>query len=162
MVSKVILLLGSNIGNKVAYLKLAYNEINLKVGKIINASSLYESAAWGETDQASFMNQVLVVETSLVPFKVLEITQAIEQKAGRIARGRWKERELDIDILFYNDEIIDEKFLKIPHPYIHERLFTLVPLIEILPDFIHPSLNKSLATLHADCDKTLIVKKYEV
>lgn len=159
MTYKVVLLLGSNVGNKLAQLKFATKEISLKIGEVVKTSAIYESAAWGEPEQPSFLNQVIILETKLLPFQILEKTQIIEQKAGRIARGKWQMRELDIDILFYGDKIVKEEKLQIPHPYIQERFFTLTPLYEIMPEYIHPTFKKSITDLYEQCDKSLMVKK---
>ena len=162
MTSKVVLLLGSNVGDKIAQLKFAIKEISLKIGIVSAKSAIYESAPWGEEKQPSFLNQVIIVESDLLPFQILEKTQAIEQKAGRIARGKWKMRELDIDILFYEDRVVNQEKLQIPHPYIQKRFFTLAPLFEIMPEFIHPIIKKSISDLYNNCDKSLMVKKYEI
>lgn len=162
MTPKVVFLLGSNVGDKLAQIKFATKEISLKIGAVITTSAIYESAAWGEHEQPSFLNQVIIIETKLQPLQILKKTQIIEQKAGRIARGKWQMRELDIDILFYEDKIVKEAKLQIPHPYIQERFFTLAPLYEIMPEFIHPSFKRSISDLYEQCDRSLMVRKYEI
>jgi 2-amino-4-hydroxy-6-hydroxymethyldihydropteridine diphosphokinase len=160
MSSTAVLLTGSNIGNRTLYLEQAINAIAEKAGKIIATSHIYESAAWGKTDQQDFLNQAIVIETGLSPQALLSTIQEIENEAGRKRTETWGARTLDIDILFYDNLIVDSENLTIPHPYIQERLFTLAPLNEILPELMHPALNKSMAELYAACDKSLNAYPY--
>jgi len=128
------LLLGANLGYPLKQLQLANLEIESRVGQLIKKSSVYESEAWGITDQPIFLNQVLLVNTQLSSDKALKVIMEIEEDLGRIRKIKWGSRLMDIDILYFNTEIVDKKNLKIPHPYIQERNFTLVPLEEIAPD----------------------------
>lgn len=142
------------------YLALQRGEryIENKVGNIISSSSIYETEAWGKQDQEAFLNKVILVETVLKPKEVLETILHIEKLMGRNREGqKWHERIIDIDILFFNDEVINEKDLTIPHPYLHERRFTLVPLAEIADNYIHPVFRKSINTLLSECSDTLKV-----
>jgi len=135
------LLLGSNLGNKKINLSTARDHISKSVGTILRTSSLYQSEAWGITEQPSFLNQVLQIETILNPQQLLKEILNIELKMSRIRNGKWKERIIDIDILYYDDIVIEETSLTVPHPEIPNRKFTLIPLCEIAPEEIHPILN---------------------
>ena len=128
---------------------------------MIKASSLYKTKAWGYENQPDFINQVLIFKSHLKPNELLKICLAIEKKLGRkrIEGVNWQERGIDIDILFYEKEIIDSIDLKIPHPYLHQRNFVLFPLAEIIPDFIHPLLNKTIDELKKSCEDKLKVIK---
>jgi 2-amino-4-hydroxy-6-hydroxymethyldihydropteridine diphosphokinase len=154
------LILGSNIGDSLEILQSAVIAIETEVGDVAAKSDYYFTKAWGNTNQPDFINQVVKVETDLLPKELLEKILLIEKKAGRI-RGevKWQQRTLDIDILFYNDFIIEEPDLIIPHPYIQERNFVLIPLSEIAKDFVHPVLKKTILQLCEDCKDGLEVKK---
>lgn len=134
-------MLGSNLGNKKINLSTARDHISKSVGTILRTSSLYQSEAWGITEQPSFLNQVLQIETILNPQQLLKEILNIELKMSRIRNGKWKERIIDIDILYYDDIVIEETSLTVPHPEIPNRKFTLIPLCEIAPEEIHPILN---------------------
>ncbi len=152
------LILGGNKGDKINNLYQAMLLIEEKVGTIISKSKLYETAAWGNTNQPDFLNQVVFIETALNPPDLLKTTIKIEESLGRV-RGaeKWLERTMDIDILFYNNEVIDTPDLKIPHPYIQERMFVLMPLMDIAPELIHPILQKDIKTLVQFCKDELMV-----
>ncbi|WP_025765039.1 2-amino-4-hydroxy-6-hydroxymethyldihydropteridine diphosphokinase [Dyadobacter tibetensis] len=141
------LLLGSNLGDRQAVLSQASEEIVRAVGTIQKSSSLYETAPWGVTNQPAFLNQVLEVRTTLSPDAVLHSVLEIEQALGRVRFERWGARVIDIDILFFNDLVCHEARLTIPHPRLHERRFTLVPLAEIAPVLVHPLLGKTIQIL---------------
>jgi len=149
----VFLLPGSNIRPRTIYLKKAAELINSSVGLITMASSLYESEPWGFDAPVPFLNQVLCVETTMEPMKVLEKTQAIERKLGRATKsnGMYVSRTLDIDILFFDDRVIDLPELTIPHAQISNRRFTLMPLAEITPQKEHPVLKKTCSQLLDTC-----------
>ncbi|MFD2571597.1 2-amino-4-hydroxy-6-hydroxymethyldihydropteridine diphosphokinase [Spirosoma soli] len=146
------LLLGANLGNRALTLRKTVSLINERIGVVTQQSELYETAPWGVTDQPAFLNQVLVVETTLGPEAVLEQTKAIEQELGRVRLERWGARKIDIDLLYYDQLILQTDTLTIPHPYLHQRRFTLVPLAEVAPNFVHPILQKTNAELLAECD----------
>lgn len=146
-----ILLLGANLGDRRSTLQRAVDLIAEHVGAIAKQSSLYETAPWGVTDQPAYLNQVLTVETILAPEALLLQTQAIEQELGRVRLEKWGARVIDIDILYYDQLIWQTNTLTIPHPYLHGRRFTLVPLAEIAPDFVHPILQKTTLELLEEC-----------
>ena len=146
-INKVFLSLGSNIGDRTQNLSLARSRIFNEVGKIIINSKIYESEPWGFKSQANFLNQVIIIETNLKSKEVLKKILSIEKSLGRIRKGRWKARNIDIDILFYNNEIINLKNLVIPHPLIQNRNFILVPLNQIAKNYIHPGINKTMSQL---------------
>ncbi|SEG55227.1 2-amino-4-hydroxy-6-hydroxymethyldihydropteridine diphosphokinase [Sphingobacterium lactis] len=152
------LLLGANIGNPVQQLQDARAEITDRIGPIIQASSLYESEAWGVEDQPIFLNQVIQVETEHTVQRVLQDIMKIEILLGRIRGQRWGSRIIDIDILYFNSEIVHEEDLQVPHPYIQERNFTLIPLVEIAADYIHPIFKKSNTELLQESTDPLNVK----
>ncbi len=157
--NKVYLLLGSNLGGREKFLSLAEKEIEKQIGKIISASSVYETAAWGKEDQDAFLNKVICVETNLKAEKVLEKILSIEKNLGRTRDKKWEARIIDIDILFFNSEIFKSSNLQIPHPHLHERRFALVPLAEIAPEFVHPVLKKTVKELLNECPDELKVER---
>jgi 2-amino-4-hydroxy-6-hydroxymethyldihydropteridine diphosphokinase len=137
----VYILLGTNLGDKITNLKTATEKISSVCGNIILRSMLYETSPWGITDQPSFLNQVIKIESTFTAEELLDKLLLIEKELGRIRDIKWGERIIDLDILYFNDEIIVKENLKIPHPELHNRKFTLVPLNEIAADYKHPVLN---------------------
>ncbi|MQY78743.1 MAG: 2-amino-4-hydroxy-6-hydroxymethyldihydropteridine diphosphokinase [Bacteroidetes bacterium] len=159
--AEVYLLLGSNMGDRQRFLKEAARLLQEQAGRILERSSIYETEPWGFTSKDIFLNQVLLAETSLNPYELLKVIKAIETKLGRIGKNqRYIPRCIDIDILFYNDEVYFSDDLVIPHPRLHDRMFTLVPLNEIAPDYLHPILKKTIRELVNLCTDKLMVKKY--
>ena len=150
----VVLLFGANLGDRVQTLQRAADLIAERVGPVVRLSELYETAPWGVADQPTYLNQVLAVETELKPEEVLARTQAIEQELGRVRLEKWGARIIDIDMLYYDQLILQTDTLTIPHPYLHQRRFTLVPLAEIAPDFVHPVLQKTTMELLMECADT--------
>ena len=157
--NKVYFLLGSNLSNRFSLLNQARMLISEKIGTIGLASGIYESAPWGFKAETAFLNQTILVETHLEPLNILEVINKIENQLGRIRRSAsYESRTIDIDILFYNDENINLPHLVIPHNQLHNRKFTLVPLIEIAANFVHPIFNKSIEELLRDCEDQSEVK----
>jgi len=152
------LLLGSNEGDRFSWLGNALQLIGEQCGQVSAISSIYQTAAWGLENQAAFLNQVLKIETSLSPEQLLAATLGIEISLGRHRQIKWGPRIIDIDILFYDNAVINEPGLIIPHPMLHRRRFTLVPLAEIAPSLIHPVLNKTITELLSDCEDKLDVE----
>lgn len=156
---RIFLGLGSNKGDKKAHINKAINDIETKIGKTTQRSSLYKTAAWGKTDQSYFINQVIEIRTEIAPIDLLDTVLSIERKQGRVRKEKWGARSIDIDILFYDRAIVELPRLVIPHPFISERRFVLTPMHELAPDFQHPVLERSIAELLADCPDTLPVEK---
>ncbi len=157
--NKVVLLIGSNIGDRLSYLEKAETEITVELGRIVRQSSIYETASWGNTSQENFLNRVLIIESTLAANEMMKKIISIEEKMGRRRTAKWEPRIIDIDILFFNNEIISKEDLIIPHPHLHERKFTLIPLTELIPDYLHPVLKKSVAELLSGLNDPLEVKK---
>ena len=156
------LLTGSNIGRRREMLRKAEELIEERIGQVLKKSALYETAPWGNTAQDYFLNQVLVCQTSLSASEVLESILEIEKLLGRVRKEKWGPRTIDIDILYFGNEIIDHELLRVPHPELHRRRFTLTPLVDIAPEFVHPALNKTQRALLQDCPDTSKVAPVEV
>lgn len=135
---RVVLHLGSNQGERLTYLREAIALIRLHVGEVIELSGIYETAAWGRTDQEAFYNLALIVETALSPFDLLDCTQGIERHIGRNKTVHWGPRNIDIDILYIDDLIVHTPRLQVPHSQLHIRNFVLYPLREVDNDGRHP------------------------
>ena len=157
--AKATLLLGSNRGNRTMIVEQAILEIRQKAGEASAFSSLYESEPWGFDDNIPFINKVIVIETDLSPKLLLNTLLSIENELGRVRAntGVYSPRPIDIDILFYDDIIVNEHDLQIPHPRMQNRMFTLMPLMEISPDFMHPVLKKPVSELKKQCPDRLSV-----
>jgi 2-amino-4-hydroxy-6-hydroxymethyldihydropteridine diphosphokinase len=158
--NEAYLLTGGNIGNRLEYLSKAKEEIRKRCGNVLQESSIYETAAWGMEEQEAFLNQVLKIETSLNPEHLLKSILQIEEELGRKRNLKYGPRTIDIDILFFNDEVVDQQGLKIPHSQIQNRRFVLVPLNEIAPNKIHPAYQKSVSQLLDECPDLLEVNKF--
>lgn len=156
---QALLLLGSNQGNREALLENARNSLVQGVGEITRVSSLYETAPWGITNQPDFLNQVIEINTLLSPEVLLKTTLRIEEQLGRYRSYRNAPRTIDIDILFYGNEIVQLPHLQIPHPRLQDRLFVLIPLQELVPQLVHPVLKKTVDELVEACADPLNVKK---
>ncbi len=154
------LLTGGNLGERVHNLATARELVTEQIGNIIAASSLYETAAWGNTDQPAFLNQAIMIETPLNARQLIRRILKIEKKMGRVREEKYGPRLIDIDILLFNNEKHNYQFLKLPHPEMQNRRFALLPLAEIAPEIIHPVLKKTIAELLQECKDELEVKKY--
>jgi 2-amino-4-hydroxy-6-hydroxymethyldihydropteridine diphosphokinase len=149
--TEVYLLLGSNLNEPALQLAIARKLITKQVGLIVSESHEYRSAPWGVIDQPDFLNQVLCVQTSFSALELLACLQQIELKMGRERIVKWGSRIIDIDILYFGNDIITNSHLKIPHPELQNRRFTLIPLCDLAPEFIHPVFNISNKTLLNRC-----------
>ncbi|MCI5889526.1 MAG: 2-amino-4-hydroxy-6-hydroxymethyldihydropteridine diphosphokinase [Brachyspira sp.] len=159
----VYLSLGSNKGDRIGYIQQATSLLGLADGiSIIRTSAFYETEPWNMNSKTWFVNAVVEVKTSLSPEALLEECQRIESQLGRTPKTstEYEDRTIDIDILFYGKEIINEENLTIPHKFVHLRAFTLVPLLELIPDFEHPVLHKTIAELHNDLENPEMVFLY--
>ena len=150
----VYLLFGSNEGDKVKHIERAVSMVQHKAGQIKRISSLYETEPWGLKEQQSFINQAAQIDCNLAPAILLQLLKSIEHEMGRREGTKWGPRIVDIDILFYGNQIIDTPQLVIPHPFLQDRRFTLEPLNEIAPDLIHPVFHKTIRQLFAECTDT--------
>lgn len=153
------LLLGSNQGDRQTMLAEACRQLQAGVGRIRQASAIYETAAWGLQDQPAFLNQVLLLETALQPEDLLREINRIEKALGRVREVKWAARVIDIDILYYDDLMLQTDRLQIPHPYLQDRRFTLLPLAEIAPDWLHPVFQKTNRQLLEACPDKLEARK---
>jgi 2-amino-4-hydroxy-6-hydroxymethyldihydropteridine diphosphokinase len=158
-IKETYLIMGTNLGDRPANLQQAIVEIEQNIGKILDCSSVYETEPWGVSDQPSFYNQVLKVATSLDPLQLLTATLAIENEMGRVRTERYGARIIDIDILFFDDLVINTDQLTIPHPRITERNFVLAPLAEIAPDLVHPVSHQTISAIWGASEDQLGVKK---
>jgi 2-amino-4-hydroxy-6-hydroxymethyldihydropteridine diphosphokinase len=158
---KVFFGIGTNLGERETNLRESIAGIEKNIGPVLKCSSLYETEPWGFKSDNQFLNMVVLAETKLSPSGVLGAILMIEAFLGRI-RGdiQYASRIIDIDILLYDDTVVDEVSLKIPHPHMHERRFVLAPLCEIDPDLVHPVLKKTIASLLETCEDKSEVKKY--
>jgi 2-amino-4-hydroxy-6-hydroxymethyldihydropteridine diphosphokinase len=160
MINQLFLSLGGNLGNTREIFEGAYPLIEKKIGKIAVYSSIYQTEAWGPIPQADFLNQVILVSTSLAPQACLTEMLAIEKEFGRERKERWGPRTLDLDILYYSDVVIAEADLTVPHPRIAERKFILTPLVEIAPLFEDPVSRKSMMSLLENCSDRSQVNRF--
>ncbi|MDA0193789.1 MAG: 2-amino-4-hydroxy-6-hydroxymethyldihydropteridine diphosphokinase [Bacteroidetes bacterium] len=160
MIHKATLLLGTNLGNRDDNLRMACELISKDLGVLSKQSSIYKTAAWGKIDQPDFLNQVIIIETTRTSQALIKGCLAIEVQMGRIRKHKWGERIIDIDILYFDDEIIYSTNLAIPHPGIPNRRFTLVPLVEIAPNYLHPILNNTHEALLEECNDKSEVELY--
>jgi 2-amino-4-hydroxy-6-hydroxymethyldihydropteridine diphosphokinase len=156
----VFLLLGSNLGDRLSFLETAAGRIDAVAGQILRRSSVYETQSWGKSDAPNYLNQVLLIQTGLSPMGLLEELLEIERGLGRKRGEKYGSRTIDIDILFYGQDIFNEPGLQIPHPELQNRRFTLEPLAEIAPYFTHPVLKKNILALKTKLIDDLNVKRY--
>jgi 2-amino-4-hydroxy-6-hydroxymethyldihydropteridine diphosphokinase len=153
--NKAVLLTGGNLGNRSIYLENARSLIGRQCGKILACSSVYETEAWGKRGQAHFLNQALLVETHLSAQDLMAAVLSIEHALGRERTEKYGARTIDIDIIFFNGDIVKQKNLVIPHPEIQNRRFVLQCLVEIVPNYLHPVLKKTVEKLLSECEDPL-------
>lgn len=153
------ILIGGNLGNRFKNLHTAKKLIQQHCGNIVAASSIYQTAAWGMQQQPDFYNQALKIETAFQPHQLLKKLLEIENIIGRIREEKYGPRIIDLDILLFNDETVDDENLKIPHPHLPQRKFALVPLNEVAADYFHPVEKKTIHQLLLKCADILNVKK---
>lgn len=157
------LLLGSNLGDRTGNIFNALNIIELQIGPVLSVSTFYETEPWGFISSELFLNKAAIVETKHSSHETLSLIHQIEKDLGRerVNGSEYDSREIDIDILFFDDEIITTETLTIPHPHLHKRKFALVPLAEIAPEKIHPLFKKNIRQLLEECSDHLIVRVYK-
>lgn len=156
-INLIYLSIGSNIGDRTKNLSNSLLEIENEIGNIVCKSKIYETEPWGYKYQDFFLNQVILVETYLIPETLLDTCKLIESKMGRKVNKKWRERIIDVDILYFNNSIIKKNNLLIPHKFLHDRKFILKPLNDIAPNFLHPKLLKTTSNLLSDCiDKSTV------
>ena len=159
----IYLMIGGNIGNRLVNLENARKSIEQRCGPIQKQSSIFETEAWGFKDQPAFYNQALYIETALSPEELMAMLLAIEVSMGRERLIPLGPRTIDLDIIYFNQTIIDTPGLTIPHPRLAERNFVLAPLVEIAPDFVHPILHKTNSALYkASKDASVVHKKTDL
>ncbi len=156
--SETYLALGSNLGDRKQYLVNAVNYLK-SIGVLLLNAGLYETGAYGFTEQPAFLNSALLLDTHLNPLDLLNQLKNIENMTGRKQRHRWGPREIDLDIIFYENQVIQTRELTIPHPDFQNRRFVLQPLMDIAPNFISPAQNKTVSQLFKDCRDSTRVQR---
>ncbi|HOZ81396.1 MAG TPA: 2-amino-4-hydroxy-6-hydroxymethyldihydropteridine diphosphokinase [Bacteroidia bacterium] len=155
-----IILAGSNLGNRLHNLTEAALFLQRLSTKKMASSSVYESAPWGNQNQPPFLNQAFSIYNAFTAHELLDVLLTFEKSQGRTRKHQWEPRSIDLDILFFNNEIICTPELTVPHKHLHERRFVLEPLAELISDFIHPVFKKSISELLVECKDDLKVSKY--
>ena len=155
------ILTGSNLGERAAHLAQARHDLAATAGQVVATSAIYETAAWGLENQPAFLNQVVVLDTTLPPLALLAACLATEQRQGRERLVRWGSRTLDVDILLFGQAIIATPTLTVPHPALPARRFALVPLAEVAPQLRHPQLHQTIDELLAKCSDPLPVQRWQ-
>jgi 2-amino-4-hydroxy-6-hydroxymethyldihydropteridine diphosphokinase len=155
----IIILLGSNLGDRLANLKQAINSI-ASFSSILQQSNIYQTAAWGNTDQADFLNQAIEIQTQHTAENLMHALLAIESQMGRVRLQKWEPRIIDLDIIFYESAIHTTDFIQIPHPEMQNRAFVLKPLLDLIPNFEHPILKQTISQLWEKCPDQLEVSLF--
>ena len=158
---KVVFIIGGNLGDRMKFIQQAYKMLRENFSDPLLSSSVFETAAWGEASEGEYLNQVLVFPTNLTAEVVLTIIQEIENRLGRKREEKWGNRTMDIDILYFGQQVIQNQDLIIPHPFISQRRFVLEPLVEILPDFLHPIFQISNTQMLEGCSDISAVVRIE-
>ncbi len=156
---KAYILMGGNIGDRFKNLQTAKDLMSKQCGTIIKESSIYQTAAWGLTDQPDFLNQVIILSTSLNPETLIRSLLSVEETMGRKRSIKFGPRIIDLDILLIDDFLIESELLTVPHPALQKRKFALIPLNEVAPELLHPVENKTINQLLTDCKDELVVQK---
>ena len=159
-IENIFLGLGSNQGDRELNLKKSIKLLNSKAGKVLNISRIYESEPWGVKNQNYFLNQVIEIETHIDPIDLLNICKNIEYDMGRNPEIRWGKRVIDIDILYYQSRVINQKKLIIPHKLMHERKFVMIPLNDLNENHLHPILKITNKEILNNCIDSCKVKYY--
>ena len=160
MKKKLVLSLGSNLGNRYAYLLRAIHKIEKYFNSKPVVAHFYETPPWGNENQSRFINTAIYLHTDITIDQCLKKVQAIEKEMGRLKTEKWGPRIIDIDILFYEYDVLETDIITVPHQHLHQRAFVLKPLQDILPNFIHPLKNKAIIQLIEDIDdNTLLFSK---
>ncbi|WP_073080851.1 2-amino-4-hydroxy-6-hydroxymethyldihydropteridine diphosphokinase [Chitinophaga jiangningensis] len=146
-----ILLIGGNLGDREHNLRQAIQLIGERAGQVVQQSPLYQTAPWGVVDQPDYLNQALEITTELDAHSLLTCTLEIERTIGRVRQEKWGSRVIDIDLIFFNGEILSLPDLKIPHPRMHLRRFVLTPLNDIIPAYVHPVMHRTVQQLWESC-----------
>jgi 2-amino-4-hydroxy-6-hydroxymethyldihydropteridine diphosphokinase len=164
MIDKIFLALGSNIGDRITNIKSAVNEINQNEKcRVLRSSAVYETTPYGNVEQPNFLNAVIEIETVLGFFELFSFIKSVEKRVGRSQSDtKWGPREIDIDIIFYNEFIYDGENLSVPHKEYSKRDFVLYPLLEMAPTFKHPVLRKRLAEINFEIPEKHIINKLQV
>jgi 2-amino-4-hydroxy-6-hydroxymethyldihydropteridine diphosphokinase len=147
----IFLLLGSNLGDRQQHLDAAIAAVAREAGPVVAKSAVYETAPWGKIDQPQFLNQAIEIHSDFSAHELLHKILEIEQTLGRKRAEKWGERLIDIDLIYFDQAVISDQALTVPHPHLQERRFVLVPLTEISPQFVHPILRKTNEVLLAEC-----------
>lgn len=158
------ILLGTNKGNKLDNMQQALSQLLIAGITPLHLSSIYETAAWGNTNQDSFFNAVIKIETKLNAHQLMQLLLTIETKMGRVRNElKWQPRLIDLDILYFNEEVITSDFITVPHPFLHQRRFTLIPLAEIAATFVHPVLKLNNKQMLHNCeDRSEVVQLHTI
>ena len=153
--ARVFISLGSNVGDRLANIQQAVSLLSMtdKI-KIVKSSSFYETEPWGNKNQTWFVNAAVALDTELSPVELLKLCQSVEMQLGRnrVNQEKWSERTIDIDILMYDNLIMSNDILSIPHPYMHKRAFVLVPMLEVKSDLVHPVFKKTISELYDELE----------
>jgi len=160
--NKAYLLIGGNIGDREKNLTRAIELLNENCGTVVANSSIYETAAWGNTDQQDFLNKAILLETQLSADQLMSSLLQVEEKMGRKRNEKFGPRTIDLDILLFNNEVHHTQHIKIPHPELPNRRFALAPLVEIAENRVHPVLKKTISVLLKETNDKLPVKKWGV